>query len=311
MSIQSRMDPEVRAILEEVALDPRSHLLRVPVPAIPPRREEPVRDTEVLLTRAERRLVEVHRHEVAELLLEEVRRAVLEEQRVGSAILRPVEGDSGFRRHDPREWESRARRRLSVIPEELGESWGGSLLEECVRTAPDRRPSPVQLAAASLRLVPRALTRLYLALALHEAGQTRSGLQVLFDVLDGGPSAALEPYLWQNVGLLESSLDAPRRALNAWRRGALSPEAGPTQPMSWFAEALCQGDRGELRRAERRLRELGESDSPRVERFLEVYVIAARRAAWRPGVELHRVFSSTADELCEAAWRIGDVISRI
>jgi len=81
--------------------------------------------------------------------------------------------------------------------------------------------------------------------------------------------------------------------------------------MSWFAEALCQGDKREVLRAARRLEELAGRGGAGIENFNRTYVNAARETDWQPGVEVHRVFSRTAERLCEPAWRIGDAISRI
>jgi len=231
-----KLDPEVRAVLEEVAADPRSHLLRVPRLRVPLEHEPPVSPGEAGLTAAERHLLQAHRAEVARLLLLAVVRAVYDHPSAASQLHRCVTVDRELELPDPDEWRQTCCYQLEASPPEVRAAEGYSLLERCARKDVRDVPAPIALALASMRLVPRVETQIYLALALHQAKQTRSGLNVLQNVIARRPSQLNSSYAWESIGFFEWELGRQGAALSAYREASSSQELRNMPVMSWMVE---------------------------------------------------------------------------
>ncbi len=310
MSTRKLFDPLLREILEKIALDPRSHLLRAPKLVVPSQREAPVRDREALLTRAERRLVAVHRFEVADLLLQEVRRAVSAHEEAKGQHMRYISADRVFETPGKTALKTRAQNSLSVVPQDIQTEDAASLLARCVRTTPGGRPSPVQLATASLRLVPRESTRICLGMALHQAGQTQSGLEVLWGVVRSKPSELMLSYAWQNIAHLEYDLDHTCKTLDALRAAALTRDRRGDPAMSWFKQALKVGDSAEMLRSAKLVEEALPVGHASIAYYIQMCTDPGRRHPGEISDESRRVFSKIEDRLPKQAWRIGHALSK-
>ena len=306
---QQFVAPEVQGMLEEVAKDPRSVLLRVPKLTVPGKYEPPVRDREAFLTRAERELVRVHRFEVADLLHQEVRRVVIEGEEARGSLLKHVSLTEVTEPTDPIQWESNARRRLVSTLPEVRKTPAFSLLEQCVMTVPDERPSAVELATAALRLVPRAATKICLGLALDQEDQTQRGLDVLKDVVESEPSAMMESFAWQNIGGLAGNLGRRTEELEARRSAALGLQGRGDTAMAWFLTALELGDQSEALRASDVVRETVPVGHESIDSFVQCRIAWLKREGRSPCDVLRRTSKIISNKLSEQAWQIAHALS--
>lgn len=163
------LSPEVEELLREVARRPGSGLLRVErkdVVRTVLERESLVRATSAGLTAAELQLVEVHREEVAHALALAAHRAVCVDGRshgfvANSADPRPrfaLPTESSVRH------AANAALRSPLHGSEATEAH--DLLERVVRADRSAVPGSLELASAACRLLPRASSRVHVAIAL-------------------------------------------------------------------------------------------------------------------------------------------------
>ncbi len=311
MSTSKTLDPEVQAILESVASDPRCELLRVPKLTVPSMQATAVSKREPFLKRAERRLLEVHRIDISQLLLDHVRSAVIAGERAEGRLLNYATANLRSEAPEPAAMIRRSRERLArkatlqECPDEV------TLLERCVQSSPGKRPETSSLALAALRLVPRVDTKICLGIALGQEGRESEGLEVLYSVIDGEPSQMMLSYAWQNVALLRERLDPGRVALDAVRSAACTVEKRGDPAMRWFASALQLGDPAEALRASVYVEEALPPSHRSIEEFIQMRRELDADCGWEGNGRLRTAFSSIETRLPEQTWRIGHDLSQI
>lgn len=303
MSNRRALDPEVAELLVEVARDPRSHLLRVPDVENLPAFEPAVGVAEPFLTSAERKLLEVRRSEVAQLLLEATIREVYEHPKASWELTRTRDGGSKLKVADLTELRRRSRRQLEAPPEAADDLEAVSLLARCL--GPMRpREAGVKLALASLRLRPREETRIYLALALDQAGRTRTALDLLHRQIRVGYSAGNGSFLWRDLGLFEWKLGRPEASMQAYRSTVESNGSQVAAAFDWFVVALLIGYLESALEAARILEERASPDHPATQEFIGLYQGRRARGMWKPTPEFRRVVSGIRDSLPPVARRV-------
>lgn len=184
--------PEIRGLLEEIVKDPRSAIRLAPRRALRTWFDtgETARASDVTRTKAERHLVEVHREELAALLCEA---AWISYWKAPVLSSRPIGADGKVYHPTEREpdWRNRAKREVDSASHQ---SDGVELLRQClVGIQPQQGWA---LGQASLGLVPRDLTRFYIALSVPW-----SKPRVAIALLDRFARQA-RPFLTRRVALL-------------------------------------------------------------------------------------------------------------
>lgn len=188
---ESRFDPEVLALLDEIASDPRASLLRMPAR---PLKNWIAGPEEVLsphashLTRAERHLVQAYREEAASVLVEACIRE-LSQSRVADSSTPPSPT-----------LEARARRLVDHA------GIDGPDLEPLERVASSKRVSSLVIAGAAMRLAPSDVARNCLGAALTLEGSPASARRVLGPVARDGATARQRAKALANLGMVCSEL---------------------------------------------------------------------------------------------------------
>lgn len=209
------IDPEVEEILLRIGADPGSALLRVPRPrdirGLLERRQGVSAGAE-MLTVAERHLLQVHRNEVARLLVEASRMKLIDGP--GRRVLvSPFQTASREHfRWNPTDLarhmdEIRSNR---AIQDKTGHPW--ILLERCVRDPFGDSPTVTQLAEASLRLQPSDEARIQAGLDLIHLGAPEASIRILNDVLQAPASETIRSSAENNLGVAYSFLGEMQKA---------------------------------------------------------------------------------------------------
>lgn len=256
MSQGEAFDPELRELLGEVARAGGSALLQIPRSELqagaraaadgPPER---LSARAPFLRRAERRLLEVHREELARLLF-----AYAVAQRHAwrpdgahhdDCTLVPPERDALDRRNRAlaRTWA----RDLDDLP-------AVDLLRACLRHS--RRVAPVQLTAAGLRIAPSARMRIAHAVDLVLCERLPlPAARLLHGVLAEQGDGVEASYAWENLAWIEPAAELFERAVCA-ERSRVVPS------IWWLRLALRRGSPEGLLRAARQVEEAVPPDHP-------------------------------------------------
>jgi Tfp pilus assembly protein PilF len=298
------LDPEVQVLLEEVARDPRSHLLRVPRAVVPLEFEQPVSTRAAFLSSAEKRLLEVHRAEVAELLREAAVLALFAHPSASATLHHSLTVDRELRLADPVQWHQRGREQLWVSPDEIRREDAYTLLAACVNATSQSTASATRLATASLRLVPRNETRVLLALAFHQTEQIASALHILRAVVTTPASQLTTSCVWENIGLCEWDFGRPEASHSAYRKAASTLEQRSMPIINWFVLALHLQDRSSALEAAKLLGELVSENHPSVNEFVHINRERARTGSWMPSDGSKRLSASIESHLPSAARRV-------
>jgi hypothetical protein len=272
-------EPEVEAILREIASDPRSSLLRVSRPRHLLglfERYTNVGPQTVGLTAAERHLLQVYRNEVARLLGDVCRRRLVSGERPLNRSL-TVDSDLVI----PSEAENRERSRaLQPFAGELDEPDVESLLERCASGDPTRQPSVTALAAAMARLVPSDSARGLAGLDLALRGQPRAALRLHHSILAGSPSPLMASIAWENVGFAQELLRSQEAALDGFRIAALTDLGRSFPALVWLQRGLVMGLADESLRAASRVNELLGPDDKTLDWYVRVLQQWKIQGAW-------------------------------
>lgn len=266
---KNTLDPEVIALLEEIAADPNSGLLRVPREPLKKWlafREPPVSPREPLLTRAERHLVKVHREHVARLLYDACRMTLIKDPIEGTRVHRWVTTDQPLELPLETKWRSQVTHQLNHCSSSSDLSPALRLLER--RGGNEIPPLASELAVASLRVAPCDETRIWLGLALHLEEQSRSALHAFSDVLAHHPSDLNKALARANCGFVYFGLGDYGQAIE-WSRAAASHRSDiPVALLNWFTASLHVGNTQEAYAAATRLDEVLDTSHSSIPEFI-------------------------------------------
>lgn len=275
------LDPEIRALLEEVARDPRARLLRVERLHLPVREEAPVGRASARLASAERQLVEVHRHELARLLFEASRRAIYEHPTAAATLHRSENMERQVELGDPEEWSKRAGHALAMTGGEFEVSDSTALLAACSGLPAAGRPSAMSLALASLRLVPRPAARMCVAHALMQGGHAAAAIHVAHGIVCERPSPRDLSYAWEIVGLAEWGLARLDAAVSAYEAAASTREVRSPPLLNLFALELERADLDAVLSIVDRIEATIPLGHPSIEEFVGNYQSKQAGSSWR------------------------------
>lgn len=241
---------DVRQLLGQIALDPKSRLFRT---AAPRRLLEPgtVSDGEPFLTRAERHLLAQYRDEVAYLLRDAARTAILNERSTGTLLVRAVPAMERPTLADAPHL-ARSARRLLDSPLGQPETTAAIALVTAMATEGEQ-PTPEALAAAALRLVPSDTARLLYAQGLCASAQNAAARRRFLAVASQSSNRTEVSIAWETLGLLEARSNDDGQALEAYKAAwRANPDRwGPI--VWWLATASRLEAREELLEADRAL----------------------------------------------------------
>jgi tetratricopeptide (TPR) repeat protein len=306
------LDPEVDALLREVAADPRSILLRVPRKHALPllfRNESDVGPMTAGLAAIDRHLLAVHRSEVAELLRKVCLMRLLENPRGRVCVSRyPTLGREVKvpRISELRELEESER--LSTASCELAAN-GLDLVLEALRNPIGDLPRVSDLAAVSHRLHPTNEARIFAAMELSQRESSRAAVRLLIAVLSNHPSRETAASAWCNLGYAWNELGERHRALAAYEKGMSVDDDRVLTQMNHLSLGIQVGDGRSVLATSRRLGER----IPAGHRALDAFVagIARARSArrWAPSRTATALVRVLEDELDEAGRRIAHVFA--
>lgn len=307
-----QFEPEVEALLREIARDPRSCLLRVPRPAVSRTavEEQPhVMAGATGLTAAERQLLLVHRADAAQLLRELCRRRLMDEFFLSGAI-GPDWNASRRMAHavSDEEWERSAKAELAFAADAAGDLEAYRLLQQCVARGPGTNASVADVAAASLRLEPSDEARIYVALDQISDGALRSAEAGLHQVIQGTTRRQLASIAWEDVGLARWCENDAERALEMYQRSAAVDPTRWMPILESFVTAVMLGLTDTAMRWSRVLDELVVPDHEAIDRACRT--LAGRRTIYEQQARLHarEVVRQTGDSMGPTSWRIIDVL---
>lgn len=252
-------DPELRALLREIATDPRSRLMKLVTQGLDRRvrlHEPPISEGEPFLTRAERHLVAEYRHEVGQWLFEAAKQQYLGTPRPLSGAFHGSFAGWGQIRSLAKLGEDRDR----LLPQKLLDGESKAALEQAMPAQAGGQEARA-LAVASLRLVPRDSARNVAALASFLVGNRFGGFRELAEIVEHRPTDWYRSVAWQNIafGYLEDGDLAASHAryMQAHSAGELRPEP----LVGLVTVGLLTGDRADARRFTAMLSELPSKDS--------------------------------------------------
>lgn len=177
-----QFDPEIEALLREIAADPRSNLLRVPRQKAARALVEDVPIVGVAtagLTKAERQLAIVHRHELSYLLRCAAWKRLTEGEDTWFVVSRSLPDGTEVPVPTLDSVRSEARTLIDAPPPDVSHLGALELLDRCVSSPFEEWPTVQQFAGASLRIAPSGMARVNAAAAILELGQPRSALLCL------------------------------------------------------------------------------------------------------------------------------------
>jgi hypothetical protein len=236
-----QIDPALVELFQELASDPRSSLLRVPIRgtgAISSTKEVSPRAANLIA--AERELLEVFRHEVRDLLLEACRRELYGLS--GLQLSRWQSFDTRVHIAPEKDWLGRVSRTLDDVPEEIAAGGALNLLSACVVNPGGKSPKVSQFAGAAQRVLFDDRARIYAALELLSEESPRAAMSLLNGVLDDKPESGLSSYCWQNLGVSQHRMGDISAALKSYERASLLGDARPGPLLSAFSAALAVED---------------------------------------------------------------------
>lgn len=304
---EHQIDPALVEIFEELASDPRSSLLRVPIrrAGVAINSEEATPRAANLIA-AERELLEVFRHEVRDLLLEACRRELYSLK--GAHLSRWRSFGARVQVASEKDWLGRVGRTLDDVPEEIEARGALNLLSACVVNPGDKSPKVSQFAGAAQRVLFDDRARIYVALELISEESPRAAMSLLNGVLDDKPGRGVSSYCWQNLGVSQHRLGDLCAALKSYERASSMGEARPGPLLSAFSVALAIED---VARAEHYSRELEDQmgvDHPGLDEELQLLRQVTTSEAASLKITRKNTFTRIEDRLGVVGQRIGNAL---
>lgn len=198
-------DPEVEALLREVASDPRSKLLRLPRATDPRVAFEPdprIASTAAGLTVAERHLLEVHRSDIADLCRDAFMHALFRHPR-GKLYFPREDAENRAIEYPGREdVDARAEVLGADFFHEEGTVWGRLGRSQSSASLRYWDENPKLMATIALRLHPSGAARIRLGIALLVEGEGMGAKAVWSRVLRHSIGSDVHVYCHANLALL-------------------------------------------------------------------------------------------------------------
>jgi len=309
------LDPELEQLLREAAADPDSHLLRVPRQKVWRTLEEAERAHAVSprqtgLTAIERELLSVHHAELGRLLLLAARKAIF------------AKPDSSFRWHrfsskkskvEDRDRAAFQRQITDRVDRGFGDErsvLGRDLLLRCASVAAAEFPSIGQLCAASLRIWPESVGRIYIAIDFIDRGLPDMALRTLRGVAREEPSSELLSFAWENIGFALSLKGDFKNAALACRNAATIGPVRHFPSMSWLCASLQAGDPRLVDESAEYLDATSSADLRLVGWFCSNQRRSRLSGVWRPTDTSRQIVARMSDRLGTCSARVAELFLR-
>jgi hypothetical protein len=300
------MDENLRGLLLELAEQPQRALLSTRVR----RFNDLLRpDVEVLRPTTgmgviEAKLLEAYREELARLLLTASR---ARHDSVQAAVLVPR--DLIGRSH-PIDQEALNNRVMSILSSTFAGAQPASAMEILRRVAeghPMPLPSPTELAVASLRLVPKTETRIWLGVYAKMDGRVSRAIEIQQSAIADTTSGFLAAYAWSNIASASTQVGRHHDATEAGRMATIAEPAFGRGPLSWFLASIQAGIKSEALRSACAVTDALSEHSPELEEQVGFMKITRSIGIWSPTRESQQLrttmgagLSATAERIIEA-----------
>jgi hypothetical protein len=300
------MDPEFRALLEEVLGDPQARLLRVTPDALRAtlyERDRRVSPAAPFLKSAERHLLQAYRDELGRLLC-----------RWGTALLfaRGVPafchfGDGQVPLPNTETLRKDAAHLQRMLARHDLEPDTAAFLAGC--TTGDRSLTPSALLAAANRLAPSAKYERTLGTALLFASDdARSGKRMISESLSHVPTGRDGSYSWEALGWIACTAEDLAAGLACYRAAAECDSDRTLPALFWMWTALRTENEVELSRASGVLEDVAEQHEADVEWFAAELRRALRTGAMELSERSRNLAIGARRQAGVTTWRILDAI---
>lgn len=299
-------DPEVEALLREIAADPNSSLLRVTRPQAVKglfERTERVSPGMTGLSSAERHLVQVHRNEVAHLLREVCRWRMMNDP-ASKANFSPYNGATETKHSSLKEFEDAARSLERNEPDPDSHS-ALQLIKECIG---EQGVHVSSIASASQRLEPHDASRIYIGLDLAFRGKPHSAIRVYKSVLDDCVEPAMRSSAWANAAVAYELLGMNEMMVGCTSQSALASD-NPTSASEWLFGALLLEDKAGALAASHRIHDLTNGHLKPVQWYVSTLVVRRANGSFRPTRSQLHFVNSLSGSLAPAARGIVDAFA--
>ena len=259
------LDPEVQAILHEVAAEPGSVLLRQPTSDVFFSPHARLRSTTPSLKAAERELVQVHREELAYWLRAACLRRILTNSDSTVSLTRHLPDRQVLSIPDRDAIASTLERVPAVESPPAGYE---DALSSLVREESCSASMILEALALSSRLVPCDSTRVYAAVCLTELRQVRAARAVLRTVLAQSVDPLIIGICWNNLGTTFFAERSHEEAAKCYRRAVNVQGDYPAALFGWLLSSLLVGDQESASEAAVALDRSIEPTDPSVQQFV-------------------------------------------
>ena len=244
-------NPDLEAILQEIARDPRAKMLKVPSSGalIYASKQSPIGVAAPSLTSAEVELLTIHREELADRLKE---RCLIEFFRAPGAdekLHRCVELGRTLEVRDLNDWECETQELLELKFEGERESLAADVLQKCIQVDEGRPVSVIQIATAMMRVAHREQGRCYVAMDLRDQGMHIEAIRCLQGLISDAPSNLITSYAWDTMAISHWRLGDLPSALAASKNAVESCELRINPLASLIELAVCSRDLNAVERA--------------------------------------------------------------
>lgn len=237
-------NPEIEAILHDIARDPRARMLRVPSSGeiVRMTRGEPIGASAPSLTSAERHLLHVHRGELDALLRQRALIQLYSGPDADTRWHKSVTVDQQLEIPDGNDWERRARAGLEVPIDDERSRMGADVLWRCI-TGSERVPSITQIAMAALRLRNSDQARAHVAMDLLNERRWSDAIETYEALLSDRPLPLTSSYCLEGIGVALFCAGEPIGAWRAFRAAAMIHTERPIPVINWLLVSLTLGNR--------------------------------------------------------------------
>jgi len=306
------LEPEVEAILREVAADPDSGLLRVERRKAARelmQRTPGVGPATAGLSAAEREIVTVHRAEVATVLRQAAWTQLCRIDSSTQLVSKHLAGGKNIESLSVREVQQRAT--VAAATHSLATP-DRDTFEFCAHnlTGPAHKwPMPLSLCAASHRLLPTNQARLLGGLSLMLQAQPQGGVALMRSVCNNSPSHEHLVAAWINVGLAWSIVGGFHQSLEAYEHASRLDQSRTIAFAYTVALALQCGSKARGIQASVRLAEMVDEADVVIDWY--VSSLRSRRSAylWRPTPLSQQLLAHARSEFTGPGRRIADAFA--
>jgi hypothetical protein len=279
MSDDLPLDPNLRGLLAELVERPERMALGARV-----RRFQDVLRPDVLRPRTgmgviETKLLEAHRDELAHLLLQ-----ASQVQLANAVLLHPRDRNGDARIVDATHWRRAASGYVKARMTEAEASGPLSLLKRALASC-DGEPTPSELAIASLRLVPRTSTTIWVGVHCGIEGNRQRGIEIQKSVLDAMVGGFYGAYAWNNIAWLSTEQGRFHDALEAGKEASMAAPEMSRAAIAWFLSAVQVGSIREATRAATALSDASTGQPGSLTEYVEGLRKTRRAAQWHPTAE--------------------------